>query len=152
MSDETNGENGASAEAPAAPVKRNTRQREAVRRALAESSEFVSAQVLHQRLSAAGERIGLATVYRTLGALSESEEADSLQNSEGEVVYRACEMGEHHHHLICRNCGAAVEITADPVEQWAASVAAEHGYTQARHVVDIFGLCPKCTALAQATA
>ena len=152
MSDETNGENGASAEAPAAPVKRNTRQREAVRRALAESSEFVSAQVLHQRLSAAGERIGLATVYRTLGALSESEEADSLQNSEGEVVYRACEMGEHHHHLICRYCCAVVEITADSVEQWAASVAAEHGYTQARHVVDIVGLCPKCTALAEATA
>ncbi|PPF36107.1 MULTISPECIES: Fur family transcriptional regulator [unclassified Pseudoclavibacter] len=152
MSDETNGEGGATAGAAAAPVKRNTRQREAVRRALAESSEFVSAQVLHQRLSAAGERIGLATVYRTLGTLSESEEADSLQNAEGEVVYRACVMGEHHHHLICRNCGAAVEITADPVEQWASSVAAKHGYTQARHVVDIFGLCPKCTAAAAASA
>ncbi|PPG36234.1 transcriptional repressor [Pseudoclavibacter sp. RFBG4] len=152
MSDETNGEGGTTAGAAAAPVKRNTRQREAVRRALAESSEFVSAQVLHQRLSAAGERIGLATVYRTLGTLSESEEADSLQNAEGEVVYRACVMGEHHHHLICRNCGAAVEITADPVEQWASSVAAKHGYTQARHVVDIFGLCPKCTAAAAASA
>ena len=132
-------------------MKRNTWQREAVREALGTREGFVSAQSLHSALRDGGSSIGLATVYRALADLAVEGEADSLQQ-EGESLYRACTPGTHHHHLICRNCGAAVEITADPVEQWAASVAAEHGYTQARHVVDIFGLCPKCTALAEATA
>ena len=54
----------------------------------------------------------------------------------------------HHHHLICRNCGLTVEIAADEVEAWAKRVAARHGFTQAAHVVDVFGLCENCTRLA----
>ena len=74
---------------------------------------------------------------------------DALQQ-DGESLYRACTRGTHHHHLICRNCGTTVEISADPVEQWARQVAAEHGFTEANHVVDVFGLCAACTALAAA--
>lgn len=128
-----------------APVRRNTWQREAVRRALRDSNAFVSAQRLHQLLAQSGTRIGLATVYRALASLAEGKEADTLHSDEGEVLYRACEQG-HHHHLICRECGRAEEIAAEPVEAWAAEVAAQHGYTEPRHVVDIFGLCPDCRA------
>ena len=79
--------------------------------------------------------------------LAASGEADSLQQ-EGESLYRACTPGTHHHHLICRNCGLTVEIEADAVEQWARQVASEHGFTQPNHVVDVFGLCAECSALA----
>jgi Fur family ferric uptake transcriptional regulator len=41
-----------------------------------------------------------------------------------------------------------VEIEADEVEQWARAAAASHGFTQAQHVVDVFGLCAGCTAKA----
>ena len=128
------------------PAKRNTWQREAVRGALRDAEVFVSAQALHRRLSDEGTAIGLATVYRALASLSNEAEADTYTSEEGEVLYRACAMDEHHHHLICRACGRAVEITADPVEQWAKRVAAEHGFAEPRHVVDVFGLCPDCTA------
>ncbi len=40
----------------------------------------------------------------------------------------------------------AVEIEADDVEEWAAATAARHGYTEARHIIDVFGLCPACSA------
>jgi Fur family ferric uptake transcriptional regulator len=125
-------------------MKRNTWQREAVREALGESEGFISAQALYSELRESGSYIGLATVYRALTDLAAAGEADSLQ-SEGESLYRACTPGQHHHHLICRKCGLAVEIEADAVEQWAQSVAAEHGFTQATHVVDVFGLCSDCT-------
>jgi len=128
-------------------VKRNTWQREAVREALGSSDNFVSAQSLHAGLREAGSPIGLATVYRALADLANEGEADSLQQ-EGESLYRACTPGQHHHHLICRNCGLTVEIEADEVERWAQSLAAQHGFTQANHVVDVFGLCVNCTALA----
>jgi len=125
-------------------VRRNTWQREAVREALGTSEGFVSAQALHTRLRDSGSPIGLATVYRALADLATEGGADSLQQ-EGESLYRACTPGTHHHHLICRVCGTTVEIEADPVELWAQQVAAEHGFTQANHVVDVFGHCPACT-------
>ena len=125
-------------------MKRNTWQREAVREALGTSEAFVSAQSLHSALHASGSPIGLATVYRALADLAVEGEADSLQQ-EGESLYRACTPGSHHHHLICRNCGLTVEIEADAVEQWAQTVAAQHGFTQPNHVVDVFGLCTACS-------
>ncbi len=127
-------------------MKRNTWQREAVRTALAERDDFVSAQALHAALKDAGSSIALATVYRALADLAEEGEADSLQQ-EGEALYRACTPGSHHHHLICRRCGLTVEIEARAVEEWARQVAAEHGFTRAEHVVDVFGLCEACSRL-----
>lgn len=127
-------------------AKRNTWQREAVRTALAERSDFVSAQRLHAQLREEGSTIALATVYRALTDLVASHEADALQSPEGENLYRACASSGHHHHLICRRCGHTREIAADPVETWAAEVAAEHGFTQPQHVVDVFGLCPACAS------
>ena len=128
-------------------MKRNTWQREAVKEALGTSEGFVSAQSLHSNLHATGSPIGLATVYRALADLANEGEADSLQQ-EGESLYRACTPGSHHHHLICRNCGLTVEIEADAVEEWAQKVAAEHGFTQPNHIVDVFGLCADCTQVA----
>jgi Fur family ferric uptake transcriptional regulator len=125
-------------------AKRNTWQREAVREALGESEGFVSAQSLHSSLRERGSSIGLATVYRALADLAVEGEADSLQQ-EGESLYRACTPGTHHHHLICRNCGLTVEIEADAVEEWAKAVAAQHGFTQPNHIVDVFGLCADCS-------
>lgn len=126
-------------------MKRNTWQREAVREALTGSDGFVSAQGLHGVLRDSGSPIGLATVYRALADLAAEGDADCLQSEDGEALYRACSTSGHHHHLICRNCGLTVEIAADAVEQWAQRVASEHGFTQAQHVVDVFGFCARCS-------
>jgi len=127
-------------------AQRNTWQRDRVREALADSRGFVSAQTLHATLRDENTGIGLATVYRALAGLAAQGEADSLQSPEGEALYRACRSSGHHHHLICRSCGVAVEIAATDVEQWARRTATQHGFTEAEHIVDIFGLCAACTA------
>ena len=125
-------------------AQRNTWQRERVREALGDARGFVSAQSLHATLRGENTGIGLATVYRALAGLAATGDADSLQSPEGEALYRACSTQEHHHHLICRSCGLTVEIEAKDVEQWAHRTAALHGFTEAAHVVDIFGLCTPC--------
>ena len=125
---------------------RTTKQRTAVQELLGEVNGFRSAQELHQLLADRGNSIGLATVYRALAGLAAKGEADSLQSPEGENLYRACESQGHHHHLICRSCGLTVEIAASAVETWAHATASQHGFTQAEHIVDIFGLCAACTA------
>lgn len=123
---------------------RSTKQRSAVRSVLAATHEFRSAQDFHTELLKRGETISLATVYRTLAMLHENEEIDQLVNDDGEARYRRCS-GGHHHHLVCRNCGRAVEIEGPAPEEWAARVAAAHGYSEISHTIELSGLCPDCT-------
>jgi Fur family ferric uptake transcriptional regulator len=85
----------------------------------------------------------LATVYRTLNSLVADGLADSLVNA-GESLFRDCSKG-HHHHLICNECGIAVEIEAKQAEEWASKVAKDNGFTDVSHTIDIFGLCRKCS-------
>lgn len=127
-------------------VHRMTRQRSAVLRALEASDDFLSAQQWHVRLLEGGSSIGLATVYRTLQALAEAGEVDSVRNADGEALYRRCEGSRHHHHLRCRECGVAVEIEGLGVEAWADRVGAEHGFSGVEHTVELTGVCRGCSS------
>lgn len=120
-----------------------TRQQATVLDGLQRSEEFTSAQVLHTRLRADGATVGLATVYRTLAALAASGDIDVLRTDEGEAMYRACST-DHHHHLLCRECGRTVEVDGPAVEIWAAKVAAEHAFRDVRHTVELVGVCANC--------
>jgi Fur family ferric uptake transcriptional regulator len=94
-------------------------------------------------LRSRGEAVGLTTVYRTLVALADAGEIDVMHTAGGENLYRRCSDG-HHHHLVCRSCGRTVEVLGPAVEMWADKVAAQHGYTDVSHTLEIFGTCPAC--------
>ncbi len=123
---------------------RPTRQRVAVSSVLDDLDEFRSAQEIHAMLRARGERVGLATVYRTLQGLAQAAEVDVLRSADGEAVYRRCTSVEHHHHLVCRTCGRTVEVAGPAVERWAEKVAAEHGFAEVSHTLEVFGTCASC--------
>ena len=127
------------------PRQRTTRQRVAVAGLLADSGEFRSAQDLHAALRASGASVGLATVYRNLGLMAELGEVDTLVREDGETLYRRCS-DMHHHHLVCRQCGRTVEIAGPAVERWANAMAAEHGFSEVSHQLELFGLCAGCAA------
>ena len=124
-------------------ARRSTRQRAAVNDILGELEEFRTAQQLHDELRRSGNSIGLTTVYRTLQALAETGGVDVIRTGDGEAAYRRCSTG-HHHHLVCRSCGRAVEVSGPAVEHWANAVAAEHGFREVRHDLEIFGTCSNC--------
>lgn len=127
---------------------RTTRQRIAVADLLTRTDDFRSAQDIHHLLQHDGSSVALATVYRTLQAMVDSGEVDVLRGDDGEALYRRCETSRHHHHLVCRRCGMAVEISGQAVETWADDMATHHGFTAVEHVLDLFGLCPQCSAAA----
>jgi Fur family ferric uptake transcriptional regulator len=124
---------------------RPTRQRRAVAEVLTTFDDFRSAQEIHALLSDRSEAVGLATVYRTLQRLTEAGEVDMLRNEDGEALYRRCGMPDHHHHhLVCRSCGATVEVEGPAVERWTSAIAEEHGYADISHTLEIFGTCARC--------
>jgi Fur family ferric uptake transcriptional regulator len=129
---------------------RNTRQANAIESALQSADGFRTAQDLFTTLRAAGERVGLSTVYRYLTLMAELGRVDVVHGAEGEARFRLCgpidpadEPSEHHHHLVCRACGSSVEVSGPQVETWAEQVATAAGYTEVTHTVELFGLCPE---------
>ncbi|MDR1823797.1 MAG: transcriptional repressor [Bifidobacteriaceae bacterium] len=131
----------------AGPGRRDTAQRRALREALAGSDSFVSAQQLYDTLRSGGAKIGLATIYRTLLAMAEAGEVDTVRAADGETLYRKCGT-EHHHHLVCRGCGLTIEVEGPSVEEWATRAGAAHGFTDVEHMVELFGLCAACSPTA----
>lgn len=123
---------------------RSTRQGAAIEAALSAAQGFRSAQDLHGELRDRGDNVGLTTVYRHLTAMAESGAVDALHTSDGEVVYRLCATASHHHHVVCRSCGASVEVEGPEVEAWAAKVATQAGYTDVSHTLEVFGTCASC--------
>jgi Fur family transcriptional regulator, ferric uptake regulator len=127
-------------------VQRNTRQRTEILSLLEDLDEFRSAQQLHEMLRGRGSTVGLATVYRAVQTLSEQGAVDLLRTADGEAVYRRCQRRNHHHHLVCRSCGKAVEIDGPAAEAWAARMGSAHGFTDISHTIELFGLCEDCRA------
>jgi Fur family ferric uptake transcriptional regulator len=122
-----------------------TKAEAAVLAVLDTTPSFLSAQDIHARLRAGGGRVGLTSVYRALSALNDAGAVDVLRTAGGEATYRRCGSQHHHHHLVCRSCGATVEVEAPTVERWVAAVAARHGYRVDAHTLEIAGTCNLCS-------
>lgn len=126
------------------PKQRMTKQRAAIVQILSKGG-FRSAQDWHDVLRHDGSSIGLATVYRALQALAEAREVDTVVTETGETLYRLCDVGgDHHHHLRCRECGAAEDVDIPSFEAWATHVATQHGYAHIEHTVELTGVCKAC--------
>jgi len=120
---------------------RRTEQRRAIVEALQASPRALTAQELHERL----EGVGLATVYRNLQRLAAEGVADVLRRENGEQAFLICGEG-HHHHLTCRECGRVERVHDCRLDDWAASVARRHGFSDVEHHAELFGVCAACAA------
>lgn len=129
---------------PAHVAGRETRQGVAIETALARTHDFRTAQDLHAQLRTEGVRVGLTTVYRHLQRLIDAGEIDSVRTLTGELAYRRCSDTAHHHHLVCRHCGRAVDVDGPSVEDWLARVAEQAGFSDVVHTIEIAGTCGDC--------
>ena len=130
---------------------RRSRQAQLIATALAEADVFLSAQELHARLRNTGSSVGLSTVYRCLHDLATTGAIHVVTSETGEALYRHVSRdGDNHyqhrhgHFLVCRSCGAAVEVVSPTVERWVAATGRDNDYEQLTHRVEIFGICRAC--------
>ena len=105
----------------------------------------VSAQELHDGLRSEGRAVGIATVYRVLEQLVALRLVHRVDLGEGVARFEpALPGGEHHHHLVCDDCGR-VEPFSDPALERALSrVAGTRGYDLDAHDVVLRGACADC--------
>ena len=60
------------------------------------------------------------------------------------------DLTEHHHHLICSNCGSVADVPAssrleESVRRAADEIARSTGFHTQHHRVDLVGLCTRCS-------
>jgi Fur family transcriptional regulator, ferric uptake regulator len=122
-----------------------TQQREAVAEIVFGSDEHLSVDDIERRLREGGDRIGKATIYRTLDLLVRSRLVAEHDFGEGFKRYehRLSRQPEHEH-LICLECGGVTEFRSREVHDIKAQVEASHGFSPARHKLEIYGLCRSC--------
>jgi len=126
----------------------NTPRKRALLEVLEGADRFLSAAEIHDLLCAylapQGLRVGIATVYSQLRRLAQSSAVDTLHGDDGQTRYWLPRRDTHHHYLVCRSCGRALEIVADQVEEWADSLGPIVGFREITHTFELFGLCDRC--------
>ena len=119
----------------------------AARRAIATALGTIDAaftvEDLHAAVLATQAGIGVATVYRAVGAMAATGSVAPVGTRDGSTLYARCAGGSHHHHLVCTGCGAVVGI-ACPVDSALLHSAEKAGYTVTAHEVTLYGLCSTC--------
>jgi Fur family transcriptional regulator, ferric uptake regulator len=106
----------------------------------------LSAQEIFDRLRSGRRPVGIATVYRTLDILADLRLVKRIDAGDGIARYEpALPDGDHHHHLVCRDCGK-VEAFVDPrLERAIDRAAGGLGYSVDEHEVVLTGACADCT-------
>lgn len=116
---------------------RVTRQRAALLRVLASSTDHPDAAELHARAEAAGAGVSLATVYRTLTTLQAQGVIEKLEFQDQPARWETADQ-RHHDHMIDVETGVVMEFTNDRIERLQAEIAAEMGYEIVHHRLELY--------------
>jgi len=119
--------------------------RRAVVEFLDRQSCCLSAQEIHDGLKNAGVRVGIASVYRTLDGLGDLDLVQRVDLGDGVARFEPARAGgEHHHHLVCDECGKVEPFDDARLESAIERVATGRGYEIAAHEVVLRGACEDC--------
>jgi len=122
-----------------------TIQREVILDTLYNSDEHLTPESLHNLIQSKHPELktGIATVYRTLALLEDSNMVTSLSFGAQGKKY---ELGakEHHDHLICTECGTITEFVDEDIEKRQHDITDELGFKMSDHSMQIYGICNKC--------
>jgi Fur family ferric uptake transcriptional regulator len=122
-----------------------THQREAIARVVFSSAGHLSVEEIEITLRRSGNRIGKATIYRTLDLLVRSRLVVEHDFGEGFKRYENRLSREPvHGHLICLECGKVTEFQSWEVQGVQIRVTSNHGFKATRHKLEIYGLCRAC--------
>lgn len=133
-------------------ISRWTMPREAVLELLSKSTKHMSAKEIYASLYNTYPGMGLTTVYRTLDLLARMGIITKLTLGDGQSRYefKSGEKEEHHHHLVCTNCGKIIDYSEfldeelRLVRKTEERLAKKYEFKILDHNIEFLGLCEKC--------
>lgn len=122
-----------------------TPQRLMVVTALRHAPGHVSAAAILEQVQHAYPYVDVSTVYRTLAVLKELHLATETDMGAGEMAYE-WNIGEGHHHLICRRCGGVQQLGHGVVDKLSSRLSEDYGFSADIEHLAIFGVCQTCAS------
>jgi len=131
---------------------RMTPQRLMIIAAVENAADHTSAEEIFGQVVQKYPNVNISTVYRTLDLLEELGMVTKTDLGGGCVRYHPLEKG-HHHHLVCRDCGAIIDLDESVLEGLKQSLLKDYGFIADLQHLGIRGRCVNCSRkLARVTA
>lgn len=121
---------------------RMTPQRLAILHTLRHAGTHLSPREVYRQAKQEWPTLTEPTVYRTLEFLAENGLARPLQAGNGHLMYEIA--GNDHHHIVCRICGAEVEVDHTLLADLYRALESTSGYLRIDSHMTFFGICPNC--------
>ena len=122
---------------------RLTPQRIMVLSAIENSDDHISAEEIYAQVGAKFPQVNISTVYRTLELLKRLGLVTETDFGEGRVRYHPVGKG-HHHHLVCQECGAIIDLDESVLTTLKSALLREYKFSADLRHLAIFGRCVKC--------
>ena len=123
---------------------RMTHQRRKVVQSFLQTSGHVSIDELHELVKQSDGRIGAATVFRTLKALTACGLAREVDLHDGRTRFEPQYKRPHHHHMVCIKCHSTIEFLSPELEQVQSRIVSNYGFNPVEQQLQIYGVCEDC--------
>jgi len=122
---------------------RSTPQRRIILEILKNTNKHLSAEEIFEEVKKIQPDISFGTIYRNLSILHEVGIIRDLNFKDGKIRYELNDK-EHHHHMVCINCGETIKINKCPMDDFLINFAKGAGFQITGHTFEVFGYCKNC--------
>lgn len=125
---------------------RSSAPRTAVLELVGRQDCVLTAHEINEELGRRGNRVGIATIYRTLEVLEDLKLVQRLDVGGGSARYEPALPGgeHHHHHFVCDDCGKVTPFEDEGLERAIARLGERMDHSVGEHDVILRGKCPGC--------
>lgn len=88
--------------------------------------------------------VSVQAVYDVLRALTDAGLVRRIEPA-GSVARYEARVGDNHHHVVCRSCGAVADVDCAAGTTPCLTASDDHGYVIDEAEVTYWGLCPDCS-------
>jgi Fur family transcriptional regulator, stress-responsive regulator len=124
---------------------RVTRPRLAVLEVLAGNQGHLGVDQIAEKVRSRLASVSTQAVYDILGAFSRAGLARRIEPAGSPALFEA-RVGDNHHHVVCRGCGAIGDVDCAIGSAPCLDPAETHGFVIDEAEVTYWGLCPVCRA------
>ncbi|MEF2247221.1 Fur family transcriptional regulator [Paenibacillus sp. IITD108] len=120
---------------------RITDQRKTLARLFADTPGYLAPKDIYEYMGKTYSGLSFDTVYRNLRVMEELGVLEQVMFEEGVKFKLHCKDHDHHHHMICLQCGHTIPVSYCPMDQ----IPVPEKFKVVRHKFEVFGYCEECS-------